>query len=100
MAVVEISIVPIGVQTTSLSTYVAEAVKILRESGLPYELTAMGTIVSGDLDEVWKVLRRMHENCFSSGAPRVLTTIRIDDRRDRAGSPEQKIRSVMDKLSS
>ncbi|NSW85385.1 MAG: MTH1187 family thiamine-binding protein [Syntrophobacteraceae bacterium] len=99
MAIVEVSIVPIGVQGTSLSSYVAGALEVLRKSSLQYELTAMGTIITGELDEVWKVLREMHESCFQRGADRVLTQIRIDDRRDRVGTPHQKIRSVLDKLS-
>ncbi len=98
MAVVELSIVPIGVESTSLSSYVAQALKVLKQSSLKHELTAMGTIISGDLDEVLKVARQMHESCFSAGAQRVLTQIRIDDRRDKIGSPEQKIQSVMGKL--
>jgi uncharacterized protein (TIGR00106 family) len=98
MAVVEVSIVPLGVQGTSLSKHVAKAVRILQESSLQYELTAMGTIISGDLDDIWKVVRKMHESCFESGVARVLTQLRIDDRRDRVGTPDQKIRSVMEKL--
>ena len=98
MAVVELSIVPIGVESTSLSSYVAQAIKVLKTSSLEYELTAMGTIITGDLDEVMRVIRRMHESCFSAGAMRVLTQVRIDDRRDKKGSPEQKIQSVMGKL--
>jgi uncharacterized protein (TIGR00106 family) len=58
----------------------------------------MGTILSGDLDEVLAVVRKMHESLFEEGAPRVLTQIKIDDRRDRAGTPRQKVRSVLDKL--
>ncbi len=99
MAIAEITIVPLGVEGASMSGYVAGAVKVLEESGLNFELTAMGTIVSGDLDEIWSVLRRMHESCFSAGAPRVLTQVRIDDRRDRVGTPEQKVRSVREKLA-
>ena len=98
MAVVEISVVPIGAPSTSLSSHVAEALKVLRKSGLSYELTAMGTIISGDLDEVLKVMREMHESCFSKDVSRVLTQIKIDDRRDRAGNAEQKVRSVLEKL--
>ena len=97
MAVVEISIVPIGVQGTGISGYVARAIEVVRKTSLSYELTAMGTIISGDLDEIWHVLKRMHESCFDLNAPRVLTQIKIDDRRDKPGSPEQKIRSVMEK---
>ncbi|MEM5789217.1 MAG: MTH1187 family thiamine-binding protein [Syntrophobacteraceae bacterium] len=98
MAVVELSIVPIGVESTSLSSYVAGAVKVLKATSLEYQLTAMGTIISGDLDEILKTIREMHESCFSAGALRVLTQIRIDDRRDKKGSPEQKVKSVLGKL--
>ncbi len=98
MAVVELSIVPIGVENTSLSSYVAQALKVLKTASLEYHLTAMGTIISGDLDEILKTIRLMHESCFESGAMRVLTQIRIDDRRDKVGSPGQKIKSVMEKL--
>jgi uncharacterized protein (TIGR00106 family) len=99
MAIAEISIVPIGTGDTSLSQYVVQVLQILRRSALKYELTAMGTIISGDLDKIWSVLREMHESCFSSGVGRVLTSIRIDDRRDRSSTPEAKVRSVLDKMS-
>ncbi len=98
MAVVELSIVPIGVENTSLSSYVANALKVLKSTSLEYHLTAMGTIISGDLDEILKTIRLMHESCFEAGAMRVLTQIKVDDRRDKKGSPGQKIKSVMDKL--
>jgi uncharacterized protein (TIGR00106 family) len=98
MAVVEISIVPIGVESTSLSSYVAGALKVLEKSPLQHELTAMGTIISGDLDEILKTIRLMQESFFSAGVMRVITQIRIDDRRDKKASPEQKIRSVKEKL--
>jgi uncharacterized protein (TIGR00106 family) len=100
MAVVEVSIVPIGVAGTSLSGYVAAALEVLRASTVHHELTAMGTILSGDLDEIFLVVRKMHESLFERGAPRVLTQIKIDDRRDRAGSPRQKVQSVLDKLQA
>ncbi len=100
MAVVEISIVPLGTGTTSLSPYVAACEKELRENsqGLKYELTAMGTIVEGDLDQILTLVRRLHEVPFRSGAKRVSTSIKIDDRRDKEGTIDQKIRSVEDKL--
>lgn len=98
MAIVEVSVVPIGGVGTSLSRHVAAAVSILKESGLHYELTAMGTIISGDLDAIMQVIRRMHESCFQNDTARVLTTIRIDDRRDRPATPERKVQSVLEKL--
>lgn len=98
MAVVEVSIVPLGTRSTSLSALLVPALKILKDSSIQYELTGMGTILTGDLDEIWSVLRRMHESCFSPEVMRVLTTIRIDDRRDRKGTPKQKVASVLEKL--
>jgi uncharacterized protein (TIGR00106 family) len=71
---------------------------VLEKTALQYELTAMGTIISGDLDGILKAIRQMHESCFDAGAMRVLTRISIDDRRDKKGSTEQKIRSVQEKL--
>jgi uncharacterized protein (TIGR00106 family) len=100
MAVVEVSIIPLGVPGTSLSGHVARVLRVLRESSLKYELTAMGTIISGDLEDILQVVRKMHESCFAGEVTRVLTQIKIDDRRDKLGSPEQKVQSVMAKLSA
>ncbi len=100
MAVVEISIVPLGTGSTSLSSYVAACEKELREQGegLKYELTAMGTIIEGDLDRIMKLIRHLHEVPFNQGAKRVSTSIKIDDRRDKTGSIDQKVKSVEEKL--
>ena len=100
MAVVEVSIVPLGTGSTSLSSYVAACEKELREHGtnLKYELTAMGTIIEGDLDQILALIRRLHEVPFEKGAMRVSTSIKIDDRRDKSGSIKQKIQSVVEKL--
>jgi uncharacterized protein (TIGR00106 family) len=98
MAIVFVTVVPLGTSTTSLSHYVVGVERVLRESGLTTQLTAMGTIIEGDLDAILPVLRRMHEEPFAEGAKRVSTLISIDDRRDKAGSIEGKVRSVTEKL--
>ena len=100
MAVVEVSIVPLGTGSTSLSPYVAACEKVLRENSgdLKFELTAMGTTLEGDLDQIMDLVRRLHEVPFNQGAQRVSTSIKIDDRRDRQGTIEQKVKSVEEKL--
>jgi len=98
MAVVEISVVPIGTKSSSLSRYVAEAVTKLQESGLRYKLTSMGTIIEGELSEVLEVCKTMHESVFSLEVKRVVTTIKIDDRRDRKSTIESKEKAVKEKL--
>ena len=101
MAVVEISVAPLGTGSLGVSRYVAACVEVVAASGLVYQLTPMGTIIEGDLDEIFAVLRKMHEVPFDQGAQRVSTLIKIDDRRDRHGHGLQgKIDSVLDKLKS
>ncbi len=98
MAVVFLTITPIGTATPSVSRYVAGVETILRQSGLEHQLTAMGTIIEGDLDEILKVVRQMHEHPFTQGAVRVSTFVKIDDRRDKEHTIEGKMRSVEEKL--
>jgi uncharacterized protein (TIGR00106 family) len=98
MAVVFVTVVPLGTATPSVSKYVAGVERVLRDSGLKHELTGMGTIIEGDLDAILPVIRKMHEQPFGEGVHRVSTSIRIDDRRDKTGSIEGKVRSVKEKL--
>ncbi len=99
MVVAEVSIVPIGTKTPSISKYVAHALRVLSEAkDIKYELTAMGTIIEGDLEKVLNVVKQMHEVTFAEGIVRVLTTIKIDDRRDKTLSIDGKIGSVQRQL--
>lgn len=98
MAIVFLTITPLGTATPSVSSYVAGVEQVLRESGLKNQLTAMGTIIEGDLDEILTVVRKMHEHPFTKGAVRVSTSIKIDDRRDKVATIEGKMRSVEEKL--
>jgi uncharacterized protein (TIGR00106 family) len=99
MAIAEISVVPVGTKTPSVSQYVARAIKVLeRERDIRYEMTAMGTIVEGDLDRILVVVKKMHEVVFGEGVARVLTTVKIDDRRDKAQGMKEKVESVKKKL--
>jgi uncharacterized protein (TIGR00106 family) len=59
----------------------------------------MGTVIEGDLDEILRVVRLMHESPFNEGAQRVSTQIKIDDRRDvKTHTLAYKVRSVEEKL--
>ncbi|ACV28435.1 Uncharacterized conserved protein [Anaerococcus prevotii] len=98
MAVVEVCLIPIGTKETSVSKYVAEAEKILMAEGVKYKLNPMGTVIEADADKALEVIRKMQESVFDKGADRVYSVIKMDDRRDKKASMEQKIKSVEDKL--
>lgn len=95
----EISVIPLGTSSTSVSPFVADCVKVLEEEGLKYEVTPMGTQVEGDLEALFEVARKMHEAPFRRGAFRVVTTLKIDDRRDKPLSLEGKRSAVLEKLT-
>ena len=99
MALIKVSIIPLGIGTTSISQYVARAVQVLQgEEDIKYELTAMGTIIEGDLDRLLTLARKMHEAVFNAGVMRAITIIEIDDRRDKTPSISSKIESVKKNL--
>ena len=98
MAIIEVSIVPLGTATTSVSEYVAAIHDVLaREAGIGYQLTPMSTVIEGDLDTLWPLLRKLHEVPFQHGALRVYTTMKVDDRRDKKATMDDKISSVTQK---
>lgn len=100
MAIVDISIIPIGTGSTSVSSYVAEVHKVLEQyaNRVKYKLTPMNTVIEGELPILMEVIQQMHEVPFQKGAARVSTTIRIDDRRDQESTMEKKLQSVQSKL--
>ena len=98
MPIAEVTVVPLGTENTSLSKYVANCHKVLaEEENIEYELTPMGTILEGELEDIFKVVQKMHQVPFDEGAMRVSTTLKIDDRRDKKASMEQKVNSVNEK---
>ena len=98
VAIVFVTIAPLGTGTPSVSRYVVEMEKVLRASGLTHQLTAMGTLIEGDLERILAVVRQMHEVPFARGALRVSTLVKIDDRRDKDATLASKLRSVEEKL--
>jgi len=95
MAILEISVMPLGTGTPSVSRFVAGAVKILQaEKGVKYEMSSMGTNIEGDLEQLLDLARRMHRSAFDAGAQRVVTTMKIDERRDQAATIKSKVASV------
>jgi len=93
--IAEIKIIPIGTATASLSHYIAACVNTLKQAqDISYRVTAMGTIIQGPLGRVLELAQQMHEVPFTMGAKRVVTTISIDDRRDKVITIESKVKAV------
>ncbi len=93
--VAEISVVPLGTGSAGVSEYVAACIDVLeKRKKISYRLTPMGTILEGPLTEILAATEEMHKVPFLKGALRVVTTLKIDDRRDKKLSMQGKLKSV------
>lgn len=98
MVLLEFSITPLGMGE-SVSRYVAECVQLVDESGLDYELHAMGTIVEGELGPVLDLMQRCIER-VAQHSDRVTCAAKLDYRQGSGGRIRSKVTSVLDKLPS
>lgn len=99
MAIAEVTVIPIGTGSTSLSSYVADMQRVLKTiEGITYELTSMGTIIEGPLPRILAAVEALHESPFTAGAQRVSTSLKIDDRRDKPSTSRGKLEAVERKL--
>ena len=57
--------------------YVEAAVAVIRDSGLRYEVGALGTTLEGEADEVWATLRAAHEAMLAAGATSGLSHVKV-----------------------
>ena len=96
--IVAFSISPSGGDDTGgVSEAVAEAVRVVRDSGLPHETNAMFTNVEGEWDEVMDVVRRAVE-AVSARSPRTSLVLKADIRPGHTGQLAAKVQRVDDLL--
>ena len=94
VVIVEFNIIPLGVGI-SVSQFLAPAVEELDRQKVKHEITSMGTIFEAkNVEEAFKLVREVHEAVFEMGVKRVVTAVRIDDRRDAERSMEDKVKSL------
>lgn len=95
---IDLCVVPIGVGV-SVSSYIAACERVIQEAGLKSQLHPYGTVIEGEWDAVMAAVKRCHEVVHGMGAPRLFTTLKIGTRTDRAQTMEDKVSSVVQKLT-
>ena len=96
---VAFSVTPLGGESDGVGKAVAEAVRVVRESGLPNETTSMFTTVEGEWDEVMAVVKRATE-VVQAVAPRVSLVLKADIRPGYSGQLAAKVDRVERYLSA
>jgi uncharacterized protein (TIGR00106 family) len=92
----EISIIPMD-KGPSLSKYVSMILEVINASGLNYRINPMGTVIEGPGDEVFDLIKQCHNKMLEE-SDRVVTTIKIDDKKGQTDLMEKKLQSVESKL--
>ena len=95
---IDFSIFPLD-KGASLSPYVARAVKIIKDSGLPHKFGPMGTSVEGEWDQVMGVLGECFED-LRKDCDRISMNIKFDYRKGPGGRIERKMTSVKKRLET
>jgi uncharacterized protein (TIGR00106 family) len=99
MATAELTVIGLGRSDPSAGEYIAEIQRRLAaQETVRYKLQAMGTELEGSTEDILAVVAELHRVPFELGLPRVYTVLKLDERRDKEQTLEDKVRSVEERL--
>jgi uncharacterized protein (TIGR00106 family) len=91
MIIAQLSIAPVGTGT-SLSNYVQKVINVLNSENINYQTNAMATVFEApDIDSLFSIVKKAHEEIKKTGAQRIITELKIDDRYDKNATIETKL---------
>jgi uncharacterized protein (TIGR00106 family) len=94
MIISQLSIAPIG-KDVSVSKYVKEVIEVIKKHDVKSKTNAMATVIeTKDLETLFNIVQEAHMTMVNSGAERVITELKIDDRRDKNATMESKIKAL------
>jgi len=94
MALLQLTMIPLGTGTPSVGDYVADIQRALEKENVRFQLNDMGTLIEGEAKELLALVAKIYELPFQKGAQRVVTHMVIDDRRDKHVGIGDKIDAV------
>jgi uncharacterized protein (TIGR00106 family) len=101
VATADLTVLALGRPDPSATQYIAAIQRKLAEQDrVRYVMHAMGTSLEGEVDDILSVVGDLHRVPFDLGVPRVYTVLKLDERRDKPQTLEDKVRSVEDALRS
>ena len=94
MIITQLSIAPLG-KGTSVSKYVRIVLDVLKQENIYFETNAMATIIeTEDLKTLFRIVQKAHEAVVTAGGERIITELKIDDRRDKKATIKSKLSSL------
>jgi uncharacterized protein (TIGR00106 family) len=94
----EFAMFPTDKGSGGVSEYVSKVIEMIRNSGQPYKLTAMGTIIeTQSIEDSLKIVQKSYD-ILEPISERIFATIKFDIRKNRSGRIDGKISSIEDKI--
>jgi uncharacterized protein (TIGR00106 family) len=85
----------------SVSEYVSQVIKVIRDSGMSYQLTPMGTIIeTDDLLQALGVVQVAYNTLEQAGCNRIYSSLKLDIRKGKDNRLQGKLKSIQDKIGS
>lgn len=100
VVIADFSLTPVGKGTTSIGREIAKVVDTIKGiKGIRYQVTPMGTVLEAKkLETILEAVKAAHEAVFKLGVKRVESTLRVDDRRDKPRTMEDKLKSIKKRM--
>ncbi len=95
MILLEFSMYPTD-KGESVSEYVKRSLEIIDDSGLPYRLGPMGTVIEGEIDQVLGVIKKCHE-AMAVDCNRIACVAKLDYRKGRHDGLASKVETLKKK---
>ncbi len=93
--VVDISVEPIGTGSTSLSPFIKVVYEVLRKKGIKfYPAPSMTSIELDDITQLGHIIKDIDDALAEQGVKRIVTILKVDDRRDKENSIEHKLDAI------
>ncbi|MCL7487400.1 MAG: MTH1187 family thiamine-binding protein [Desulfobulbaceae bacterium] len=99
MALMQITIIPVGTGSPSVGSYIADIERFLRGKDIEHSLHDMGTIIAAPVNDLFAMAEEIHRLPFTKGAERVITHITVDERADldrKIGEKQQAVLRIID----
>ena len=95
MATADLTVIGLGRSDPSASRYIAAIQRTLNaQDRVKHRLHAMGTSLEGETADILALVGELHAVPFALGLPRVYTVLKLDERRDKAQTLDDKVASV------
>jgi uncharacterized protein (TIGR00106 family) len=94
MIIAQLSIAPLGAGT-SVSNYVKIVLETLKKEHVTFQTNPMATVIEcKDLPTLFTAVQKAHQAVAASGALRIITELKIDDRRDKDATMSSKLKAL------